>query len=116
MVLSLKIFPTLAPYADKNHFGYLNLSALGWAGFIVMWLLQAVVFWNGMEMIKRFVNFAGPAVYLVMFLLTGWMLYKGGIQGPRLNLSAVKYHGWDAIPMMITAIALVSGILWLRWP
>ena len=44
--------PTLAPYADKNHFGYLGLSALGWAGFIVMWLLQAVVFWNGMEMIK----------------------------------------------------------------
>jgi nucleobase:cation symporter-1, NCS1 family len=42
-----------------------------------MWLLQAVVFWNGMEMIKRFVDFAGPAVYLVMFLLTGWMLYKG---------------------------------------
>jgi nucleobase:cation symporter-1, NCS1 family len=24
-------------------------------------------------------------------------------------LAEVKYHGWDAIPMMITSIALVSG-------
>jgi nucleobase:cation symporter-1, NCS1 family len=109
VVLSLKIFPALAPYADKDHYGYLGLSALGWAGFVVMWLLQAVVFWNGMEMIKKFVDFAGPAVYLVMFLLTGWMLYKGGIQGLKLNLTDVKYHGWDALPMMITAIALVAG-------
>jgi nucleobase:cation symporter-1, NCS1 family len=109
VVLSLKIFPALAPYADKGHYGYLGLSALGWAGFIFMWLLQAVVFWNGMEMIKKFVDFAGPAVYLVMFLLTGWMLYKGGLQGLKLNLSEVKYHGWDAIPMMITSIALVAG-------
>ncbi len=109
VVLSLKIFPALAPYADKDHYGYLGLSALGWAGFMVMWLLQAVVFWNGMEMIKKFVDFAGPAVYLVMFLLTGWMLYKGGIQGLKLNLTEVKYRGWDAIPMMITAIALVAG-------
>ena len=44
-----------------------------------------------------------------MFLLTGWMLYKGGIQGLKLNLTDVKYHGWDALPMMITAIALVAG-------
>jgi NCS1 family nucleobase:cation symporter-1 len=31
------------------------------------------------------------------------------LQGLKLNLSEVKYHGLDAIPMMITSIALVAG-------
>jgi hypothetical protein len=41
----------LAPYANKDHYGYLGLSALGWAGFIVMWLLQAVVFWKAFALV-----------------------------------------------------------------
>lgn len=109
VVLMLKLMPTLAPYADKATHGFLGLSALGWAGFMVMWLLQAVVFWNGMEMVKKFVDFAGPAVYVVMFLLTGWMIYKAGWQGLSLKIAEVKYHGWEAVPVMITAIALVAG-------
>jgi nucleobase:cation symporter-1, NCS1 family len=60
-----------------------------------------------METIKKFIDFAGPAVYAVMFLLAGWMVYKAGWQNLSLNLGEVKYHGWGVIPVMITAIALV---------
>ncbi len=34
----------------------------------------AFVFWNGMETIKRFIDIAGPAVYVVMFVLAAYMV------------------------------------------
>jgi NCS1 family nucleobase:cation symporter-1 len=107
VVLMLKFFPQAAPYADVNAHGFVGLSVLGWAGFLILWVLQALVFWNGMEAIKKFIDFAGPAVYLVMFLLTAWLVSKAGWQNIHLDLGAVRYHGWDVVPVMITAIALV---------
>ncbi len=66
------------PYADVHKYGFIGLSALGWADFMLLWVLQAVVFWRGMEMIKKFIDFAGPAVSMygcrVMFILAGYMV------------------------------------------
>ena len=107
VVIAIKFFPHVAPYADAARHGFAGLSYLGWFGFMSLWVLQALVFWNGMEAIKRFIDFAGPAVYAVMFALTAWLVYKAGWQNIHLDLSAVKYHGWEVVPVMITAIALV---------
>jgi NCS1 family nucleobase:cation symporter-1 len=107
VVIAIKFFPQLAPYADAARNGFAGLSYLGWFGFMSLWVLQALVFWKGMEAIKRFIDFAGPAVYAVMFALTAWLVYKAGWQNIHLDLSAVKYHGWEVVPVMITAIALV---------
>ena len=74
---------------------------------MIMWLLQAVVFWHGMESIKKFIDWAGPAVYAVMFLLAGWIVWKAGPANISLNLGEVKYSGWAAAGMMLTAVALV---------
>jgi cytosine/uracil/thiamine/allantoin permease len=60
--------------SDVHQHGFLGLSVLGWAGFLILWVLQAVVFWNGMETIKRFIDVAGPAVYVVMFVLAAYMV------------------------------------------
>jgi NCS1 family nucleobase:cation symporter-1 len=107
VVIALKFFPQFAAYADVAQHGFAGLSALGWCGFMLLWVLQALVFWNGMEAIKRFIDFAGPAVYAVMFALTAWLVVKAGPQNIHLDLGAVKYHGWSVVPIMITAIALV---------
>ena len=64
-------------YADVHRYGFLGLSALGWAGFMMLWVLQAAVFWRGMEMIRKFIDFAGPAVYVVMFILAGSVWHAG---------------------------------------
>jgi NCS1 family nucleobase:cation symporter-1 len=90
-----------------HKYGFVGLSALGWAGFMLLWVLQAIVFWRGMEMIKKFIDFAGPAVYVVMFMLAGYMVWRAGIKNIGLNLGGVKYHGMEVIPVMITAISLV---------
>lgn len=107
VVVVLKFFPQLVPYADVHQHGLLGLSMLGWVGFMTLWVIQALVFWHGMETIKKFIDFAGPAVYVVMFILAGYMVARAGWQNIGLNLGAVKYHGLDAVPVMITAIALV---------
>jgi len=106
-VVLLKLFPGLAAYADVDTHGFLGLPLLGWGSFILLWILQACVFWRGMESIRRFIDFCGPAVYVVMFLLCGYLIYKAGWGAIDLNLGGVTYTGVESIPVMLGAIALV---------
>lgn len=108
VVLMLKFWPELAPYAQVEQHGFAGLSTVGWVAFMTMWVLQALVFWNGMESIKKFIDFAGPAVYVVMFILAGWMLWKSG-GNLNLKLGDKALEGWGVVTTMITAMALVAG-------
>ncbi|WP_405162511.1 NCS1 family nucleobase:cation symporter-1 [Nocardia sp. NBC_01499] len=106
-VVLVKLFPSLAPYAVVDDYGFLGLSLLGWGSYLALWVVQACVFWRGMESIRRFIDFCGPAVYVVMFLLCGYLIAKAGWHAIDLNLGTVKYTGWDSLPVMLGAIALV---------
>ena len=106
-VVLIKLFPSLAPYAVVEDYGFAGLSALGWGSFMLLWVLQACVFWRGMESIRRFIDFCGPAVYVVMFMLCGYLIYQAGWSAVDLTLGDVKYSGFDAVPVMLGAIALV---------
>lgn len=107
IIIILKFSPEMAQYADIHQFGFLGLSYLGWFGFMFLWVLQAIVFWSGMNSIRKFIDWAGPAVYVVMLALAIWLVSKAGWQNINLNLGGVKYEGLDVIPVMIGAIALV---------
>ena len=107
VIVVLKFVPQLLPYADVHRHGFMGLSTIGWGGFMLLWVLQALVFWNGMETIKKFIDFAGPAVYIVMFMLAGYMVWRAGWRNIGINLGGVKYHGLEVVPVMITAISLV---------
>ena len=104
MLVLLKFFPTLA---SMTHASWLGLSLLGWCCFSVMWLLQAMVFWHGMNAIKRFIDVAGPAVYVVMVALAGWIVYKIGFDGISFTLSSKSLSAGEQGWQMITATALV---------
>jgi len=75
--------------------------------FLFLWVLQAAVFWRGMESIRKFIDFCGPAVYVVMFILCGYLIYKAGWSAIDLTLGDVQYTGFGAVPVMLGAIALV---------
>ncbi|MDM0011581.1 NCS1 family nucleobase:cation symporter-1 [Variovorax sp. J22P168] len=107
LLLALHFRPDLAPYADVARHGFLGLSMLGWVAFMLMWVLQAFVFWHGMEAIRRFIDWAGPAVYVVMAALCGWLVWKAGWQNIDMRLGGVRFEGWDALPVMLGATALV---------
>jgi nucleobase:cation symporter-1, NCS1 family len=106
-VVLLKLFPGLMPYAQVEQYGFAGLSLLGWGSFLLLWVLQACVFWRGMESIRKFIDFCGPAVYVVMFILCGYLIHKAGWGAIDLNLGDVTYTGWSSVPVMLGAIALV---------
>ena len=70
--------PGLAPYAAARH-GFLGLSLLGWISLAILWVAQAAVFWPGMETIRKFIDFSGPAVYVVMFPLAVYLVSEAGL-------------------------------------
>jgi len=52
-----------------------------WVSFIFVSAFQVYLFWQGVDLVKRFLNFAGPAVYAVMILLmlVIWAKAGGGL-------------------------------------
>src|SRR6476619_7405420 len=87
---------------------FLGLEALGWISFAILWVAQAALFWTGMETIRRFIDWAGPAVYVVMVILAVYLVSKAGWSNIDLNLHSGETLSFAAsIPVMITAIAIV---------
>lgn len=48
---------------------FLGLSSIEWIAFLAVWTFQITLFWNGIDLIIDFLNFAGPFVYVVMMTL-----------------------------------------------
>jgi NCS1 family nucleobase:cation symporter-1 len=105
-IVLLKLFPSMASLQGES---FIGLSALGWISFLIVWALQAVVFWQGMESIKKFIDWAGPAVYAVMLILAFWIVSQAGLSNISFNLSATKLQGFGIVWQMILATALVTG-------
>ncbi|EGH97545.1 NCS1 family nucleobase:cation symporter-1 [Pseudomonas syringae] len=104
VIVVLRFFPDLAAYQSVT---FLGLSWLGWFGFLALWVVQAAVFWTGMESIRRFIDWAGPAVYAVMFALAGWIVWRAGWDNISFTLAEKELSGWAAFGQVVMAIALV---------
>ncbi|MGN8027359.1 NCS1 family nucleobase:cation symporter-1 [Microbacterium sp. 22242] len=75
IVLLLRVWPQLTP---MTHGGFLGLSPLGWIAFLVLAALQLALFSGGMNAVRKLVDFAGPAIWVVMLGLAIWVLVKSG--------------------------------------
>jgi len=58
--------------------GFLGMDGVMWISFIIVAGFQVWLFWNGIELIRKFLNFAGPAVYVVMIVLMIMIWSKAG--------------------------------------
>jgi NCS1 family nucleobase:cation symporter-1 len=74
-VALIAVFPGLASW---NTDSVLGLSTLGWASFVVLWLIQMVVASYGMELIRRYLSFAGPVVLVTMLSIAVWLFVEAG--------------------------------------
>ncbi len=104
----LVLVVTLAPSSialTQNSF--LGLSTLAWFSFLFMWLFQLLIFLNGMETIRKFIDFCGPVVYLVMFALAGWMLWQTGLSSLSLQLGNAPVSGMATLGVMANAAILI---------
>ncbi|WP_381563806.1 NCS1 family nucleobase:cation symporter-1 [Streptomyces eurythermus] len=78
---------------------FLGLDALGWISFVSLWLLQALIIGRGMEAVRRFQDFCGPAIWLVMIALAVWVLAEA------------HWH----IPLTATPHPVSAGEQWRQW-
>ncbi|WP_369238183.1 NCS1 family nucleobase:cation symporter-1 [Streptomyces sp. R21] len=74
-VMLLAAWPGLESWTRHS---FLGLDALGWVSFVALWLIQALIITQGMESVRKFQDFCGPAIWLVMIALAVWVLYKAG--------------------------------------
>jgi NCS1 family nucleobase:cation symporter-1 len=103
-VLVITLWPSAAEF---THDSMLGLSTLGWASFLFMWFFQLVIFLSGMETIRKFIDFCGPIVYLVMFVLAGWMISKTGLGSFSMQLSDKYFTGLESLGLMANAAMLI---------
>jgi nucleobase:cation symporter-1, NCS1 family len=103
-VLAVMLVPSAAQLTQT---GFLGLSTLGWLCFLFMWFFQLVIFLNGMETIRKFIDFCGPAVYVVMFALAIWVLWQTGFSSLSLQLGNPPANGTGTIGLMANAAILI---------
>jgi NCS1 family nucleobase:cation symporter-1 len=56
----------------------LGLTLVDWISLFLVGVFQIYLFWSGIELIRKFLNFAGPAVYVVMIVLMIVIWNKAG--------------------------------------
>jgi NCS1 family nucleobase:cation symporter-1 len=57
---------------------FLGMTGVMWVSFIFVSAFQVYLFWQGVDLVKKFLNFAGPAVYVVMVVLMIVIWFKAG--------------------------------------
>ena len=63
-------------FHKSTHF--LGHSGLEVICFVVVWALQLLIIQNGMETVRRFQDWAGPAVWIAMLVLAIGLIFKAG--------------------------------------
>ena len=102
VVLAISARPSLEGY---THGGFVGLSPLGWVAFGVLWVLQLLVIRRGMETVRRFQDWAGPAIWVVMAVLAVWIVVTAGSDF-SLDLSPKLLTGGEAVHAFLAAVAL----------
>jgi NCS1 family nucleobase:cation symporter-1 len=74
-VLLLKLAPELTPLTEVT---FLGLSALGWISFVALWVVQLLILTRGIETVRRYQDWAGPIIWVVMLLLAVWLFAQAG--------------------------------------
>lgn len=106
-IIFLKFIPGSAALLD---YSFLGLSALGWISYGILWVAQVALFWNGMEVIRRFIDWAGPAVYVVMIILAVYLVSQAGWENISFDLSDPSTPDvgfWGGIGLMFMAVGIV---------
>ena len=103
-VLVVTLMPSAADWTHNSIFG---LSSLGWFSFLFMWFFQLAIFLSGMERIRRFIDFCGPVVYVVMFALAAWMLWQTGFSSLSLQLATPPPTPSATVGVMANAAMLI---------
>jgi len=91
---------------------FLGMSGVMWISFIFVSLFQVYLFWQGIDLIRRFLNFAGPAVYVVMIflMLAIWAQAGGGLLAEvgKIFAGGTRSGGFEGLGSFGAFVAVFS--------
>ncbi len=97
---------------------FLGMTAVDWVAYLVVAGLQVLLFVRGLSWIEKFLNFAGPAVYVVMIaLLVAIWVQAGDRMLPAVGSVFTQggEQGWGAVAAFVgvvgTMIAYFSAVI-----
>ena len=91
---------------------FLGMDAIMWVSFIFVSIFQIYLFWQGVDLIRKFLNFAGPAVYVVMLVLmiSIWAKAGGGLLSEVGNIfsGGARSGGFEGLGSFGAFLAVFS--------
>jgi NCS1 family nucleobase:cation symporter-1 len=99
---------------------FLGHSGLEVICYVVIWALQLLIIQKGMETVRKFQDWAGPAVWVMMLILAiGLVVKAGGLSfssaiPPEVLLDKTKDAGVPGIPGSFASLMAVSAT-WITY-
>ena len=91
---------------------FLGMTGVMWVSFIFVSAFQVYLFWQGIDLVRKFLNFAGPAVYVVMVILmiAIWAEVGGGLLSEVGNIfsSGNRSGGFEGLGSFGAFLAVFS--------
>ncbi|AEH77718.1 NCS1 family nucleobase:cation symporter-1 [Sinorhizobium meliloti WSM1022] len=109
---------SLLQFHQSSHM--LGHSTLELVCYVVVWGLQLLIIQNGMETVRKFQDWAGPAVWVMMLLLAIYLVVKaGGFSFSHtipmdVLLEKTKNAGVPGVPGSFAALGAVAAI-WVTY-
>ena len=113
IVALLTRWPSLMHFQQTSHL--LGHSTLEVICFVVVWALQLLIIQRGMETVRRFQDWAGPAVWVMMLILAVALTIMaggisfGGVIPPDVLLDKTKDAGVPGTPGSFASLATVAA-------
>ncbi|WP_036319505.1 NCS1 family nucleobase:cation symporter-1 [Microbacterium indicum] len=86
---------------------FLGMDAIDWVSYVLVVALQLALFIRGIAWIERFLNFAGPAVYVVMIALLVMIWVAAGdemLPAVASIFSSNDVTGWAAVGAFVGVV------------
>lgn len=104
---------SIAAFNQSSHM--LGHSTLEVICYVVVWALQLLIIQHGMETVRKFQDWAGPAVWIMMLILSVYLVVKAGTFSfgsdiPQdVLLKATADAGVPGLPGSLAALAAVAA-------
>ena len=89
--------------------GAVNLSGSNWICFFLLWAINMIVIWHGIETIKFLEGIGAPFMLVVGLLLLFWITRKAGGFGPVLHTPSKFHNTPEFVRFFIPALTGMVG-------
>lgn len=96
---------------SKGGATFLGLTTIDWISYLFVWCFQMFLFWRGIEWIRRFLNWAGPLVYVVMIGLMIVVWVKAGASLLSETGNIFRGTGADYQGSSVSAFVAIVGTM-----